>query len=215
MAPGGQVPPLRPEPKSQLGLATASPSPCPSPGHCCRHKGTVTVPIFAASIFRLKSQFRGSLRDILDQEGVVFFLKVSLLRRWAGTKPRWSRGDPPTKSSDSARVDLPVSFLPLRTAVKKTHKSPFLPCFPARLWPPQQCSQVMPAVVPSLSPVLADRATQPSPGPLPTRRSGHLRKWCQELWVSSWCSESFSEEEQPSSGPWGMFCSGQSSGGSS
>jgi len=33
------------------------------------HKEALTVPILAASIFRLKSQFRGSLRDIVDQEG--------------------------------------------------------------------------------------------------------------------------------------------------
>lgn len=82
---GGQVPPLRPEAGSGLGrsqnccwawprapqqtLACTGQAEAETEGH----KETLTVPIFAASIFRLKSQFRGSLRDILDQEGLFLF----------------------------------------------------------------------------------------------------------------------------------------------
>lgn len=59
--------------KSQLGLATGTPGHPDGTGmaeaESEEHKETVTVPIFAASIFRLKSQFRGSLRDMVDQEG--------------------------------------------------------------------------------------------------------------------------------------------------
>lgn len=82
---GGQVPPLRPEAGSGLGHSQnccwAWPRAPRQTLACTRkaeaetegHKETVTVPIFAASIFRLKSQFRGSLRDILDQEGLFLF----------------------------------------------------------------------------------------------------------------------------------------------
>lgn len=106
-------------------------------------KESITIPIFAASILRLKSQFRGSLRDILDQEEPFLFPRGSCLgdglRRSSDGPVGIVRPgcDPPRDKCWLGKGRF-TNVLPPPSSVsgcEQPHKSTFPPCLPAKLSP--------------------------------------------------------------------------------